>query len=143
METVKIMKEFAKEFGIAPSEVDKFMEKRFTPKTLDDVMSLPYDLQNHVKYISWLDEPLYSFMKEYYDGQRYETIEVDRVVDRLYDRIYDLIDSDEFDAEDVFEEGFDIDELRLDAKKKAELERYIGIAEHIITTKFGSVTMDW
>jgi hypothetical protein len=134
------LREFAKTKGINTKEVDEFLNQYNTPKTLSDVIDLPYDMQHHETYITWLSDPLKSFISdEMYDGQRYETIKVDSVVDCLYDRIYDLIDDNDIDIDEVGIENL----VTEDINKMEKLNELKAVAQHIIDIKFGSVVMDW
>ncbi|UGO47928.1 p22 protein [Bacillus phage vB_BanS_MrDarsey] len=136
-ETTKLLKDFAKEQGINVNEVDKFLTKRSTANTLDELLKVPEGLLNHVEYITWLGEPLKSFISNDMWNERHETISLDTVVDCLRDRIYDLID---VDLDEV-----DIKDLKIedDEESQKQLEKYQKIAQYIIDTKFGSVVYDW
>lgn len=136
MDTVELLKEFAKEQGIDVKEVDKFFKKWDSPKTINELLALPENLLNHVSYISYLDEPLKSFITDEMWCERYMTIELERVVDTLYDRIYNLV-NDDFDEDDI--ENLKID----DEEKQKELEELKVIVQYVIDTKFGSVVYDW
>lgn len=127
MNGIELLKEFAKEQGINQSEVDKFLSKWNNPKTLEELMQLPYDMLNHESYITWLGEPLKSFISNDMWNDRYETIELDTVVDILQDRIYDAEED-----EDISEE-----------EREKKLARYREIEKYIIDSKFGSVVYDW
>uniref|UniRef100_A0AB39C7C9 Uncharacterized protein n=1 Tax=Bacillus phage KoopaTroopa TaxID=3234046 RepID=A0AB39C7C9_9CAUD len=137
-ETTKLLKDFAKEQGINANEVDKFLTKRSTANTLDELLKVPEGLLNHVEYITWLGEPLKSFISNDMWNERHETISLDTVVDCLRDRIYDLID-------DVDLDEVDIQDLKIedDEESQKQLEKYQKIAQYIIDTKFGSVVYDW
>ncbi|UGO46171.1 hypothetical protein PQE74_gp088 [Bacillus phage vB_BanS_Chewbecca] len=136
-ETTKLLKDFAKEQGINVNEVDKFLTKRSTANTLDELLKVPEGLLNHVEYITWLGEPLKSFISNDMWNERYETISLDTVVDCLHDRICDLVD---VDLDEV-----DIQDLKIedDEESQKQLEKYQKIAQYIIDTKFGSVVYDW
>lgn len=142
MNGIELLKEFAKERGISEAEVNKFLSKWDNPKTLDDLMQLPHDMLNHESYITWLGEPLKSFICDDMWNDRYETIELDTVVDILLDRKCDLLSGivgDDVDFDDI-----DIDSLEIeDEEIKAKLKRYQEIEQYIIDTKFGSVVYDW
>ncbi|UUV46872.1 hypothetical protein [Bacillus phage vB_BanS-Thrax4] len=140
MDAIQLLKQFAEKQGIDVKEVDKFVKEVGTVKTLNDVVNLPHDMQKHVDYITYLQDPLKSFISdEMYDGQRYETIDVEQVIDILYDRMYYLLDDDDLDIEEVGFENLTTD----DEDKKKELEKLKAVGQHIIDIKFGSVTMDW
>lgn len=140
MDAIQLLKQFAEKQGIDVKEVDKFVKEISTVKTLNDVVNLPHDMQKHVDYITYLQDPLKSFISdEMYDGQRYETIDVEQVIDILYDRMYYLLDDDDLDIEEVGFENLTTD----DEDKKKELEKLKAVGQHIIDIKFGSVTMDW
>ena len=140
MDTVKLLKQFAREHGINHFEVDKFLEKFSNPKTLEDVINLPHDMQTHHNFISYVGEPLKSYiMNRIYDGNRYETLKVDSLVDYLYDSAYDLLDADNMDIDGV---GFENLQTSIEESKE-ELENLKAIAQHIVKTRFGSVVLDW
>jgi DNA-binding transcriptional MerR regulator len=127
MNGIELLKEFAKEQGIDVKEVDKFLSKWENPKTLEELMQLPHDMLNHESYITWLGEPLKSFICDDMWNDRYETIELDTVVDILQDRIYGVEEDDEISEE----------------KREKLLAKYKEIEQYIIDTKFGSVVYDW
>jgi len=142
MNTVELLKEFAKEQGINVAEVDKFLSKWNSPKTLDELLNLPKNLLNHVSYISYLDDPLKSFIGDEIWWERYMTIDLHRVVDVLLDRkwglVRDLVD------EDVHFDEIDFDALTIeDEEVKERLEELKEVEKHIINIKFGSVVYDW
>ena len=140
MDVIKMLELFAKEQGINKEEVKKFLDKFNNPKTLDDVVKLPYDLQNHYSFVVDVEEPLQSFiMDDWYDGQRYETLKVDRIVDCLYESVYDLLGDEIQDIDTI---GFE-NLTTTDESKVEELERLKVIAKCIIDTKFGSAEIDW
>ena len=142
MNTVELLKEFAKEQGINVAEVDKFLSKWNSPKTLDELLNLPKNLLNHVSYISYLDDPLKSFIGDEIWWERYMTIDLHRVVDVLLDRKWDLV-RDLVD-EDVHFDEIDFDALTIeDEEVKERLEELKEVEKHIINIKFGSVVYDW
>lgn len=140
MDATQLLKDFAKSQGIKSEEVDKFLKQFNDPKTLAEVVALPYDMQHHETYVTWLDEPLQSFiMDDWYDGGRYETLTVDGIVDYLCDRMYDLVYDDTDDLINI-----DIQTVTAkDEDSKEQLEYLKSIAQSIIDTKFGSVKIDW
>lgn len=121
MDRIKFLKSFAESQGIDLKEVDKFLAQWEEPMTLDDLLNTPDDALNHIDYISYLDEPIHTFITEEMWCERHQTVTLERVVNSLEDRIMDAIERDD---EEVLEE------LR-------EVEKCI------IETKFGSVVYDW
>lgn len=142
MNGIDLLKKFAESKGISEKEVHEFLREHNSPKTLDDVLALPHDLQKHEKYITWVGEPLQSFISDEMWCERYKTIKVDRIVECIYDRIYSLFDmeeDDDFDIDEIGIENVTID----DEENKEKLEYYKSVAKYIINTKFGSVIYDW
>lgn len=117
MDSTGLLKEFAKEKGIDEKEVDRFLARRQNPRTLEAVKQLPHDLLNHVRFISYLDECLQSFISYEMWCERYKTITLDDVLDKL--------------------------EPMLEEAEGEELEKLKEIESYIITSKFGSVVYDW
>ncbi|QIW89727.1 hypothetical protein PQE71_gp045 [Bacillus phage Izhevsk] len=142
MDAIQLLKQFAEKQGIDVKEVDKFVKEMSTANTLADVVKLPHDMQKHVDYITYLQDPLKSFIQEEMYNNRYETITVDEVIDILYDRTYYLLDADNELDLDIDEIGFE-NLTTDDEDKKKELEKLKAVGQHIIDIKFGSVTMDW
>lgn len=116
MDTVTILNEFAAAQGINKSEVDAFLSKYNSPKTLKDLSKLPTDMLEHISYITRLEEPLKSFIEEY-DNERYETIDLEEVIDWLEESKYDA-------GED-------------------QMKKFKAIEEQILKMNFGSVVYDW
>lgn len=119
MGVAEILQEFAKEHNINTSEVNKFLVKYNTPKTLEELLQIPTEMLNHSAYYVYLDEPLQEFIGERMGCERYQTVTLERVVDRLKDAKADA-EGDEDTLEEL-----------------AEVEQCI------IDTKFGSAVYDW
>jgi hypothetical protein len=142
MEVTELLKEFAKSQGINVKEVDKFLAQFNSPKNLDELLELPESMLEHVSYISWLGEPLKSFIQDEMWCERYMTIDLERVVDTLLDRKYDLargIVGDDVDFEDIDFENLEIE----DAETKEKLDDLLAVEKYIVDSKFGSVVYDW
>lgn len=138
-ETISLLNEFAQTHGIDVEEVSKFLSKYNNPQTLDELLAIPNSLLTHVKYITYIREPLKTFITDDMWMERYETVTVDTIVDCLYDRIYDLLDDDDLDIDDVGIQNLKVE----DEEKQKKLEYFQKIVKYIIETKFGSVVYDW
>lgn len=138
MNGIELLKKFAEENGISDSVVSKFLSKFNNPKTMDELLELPSDMLEHVSYISYLDEPLKSFIKDNMWCERYMVIDLERVLDCLYDSLYSVV-LDDVDIDDVGIENLEAK----DEESKSELKKLQKVAQYIIDTKFGSVVYDW
>lgn len=139
MDTIDLLHEFARTQDIAPEEVTAFLNSYEKPKTFEQIMDLPHDMQTHYTYISSVPEPLQSFISEELYCDRYETLSTDRVVDHLLDEIYSLLKEEHDDIEEV-----GIANLTTDVIADTEqLEKLKAIAQQVLDIKFGSVVMDW
>jgi len=121
--SVELLKEFAVSQGIDTKEVYKFLKKYDNPKTIDDLLAIPDNMRNHIDFITWVEDPLKSFLTDDMYCERRETIDLDCVLDILADREEYL---------DVEEDGYE-----------AKLKKYQTIRQYLIDTKFGSVIYDW
>lgn len=137
--SIELLRKFAHAQNIDSKEVNKFLAQYENPKTLDELTSLPESLLNHISFISYVKEPLKSFIKDEMWCERYMTIDLESVADCLYDRAYNLVDSDEVDINDIGIENLTTDNE--DAKE--ELKQLKSVAKHLVDIKFGSVVYDW
>jgi len=139
-ETTELLKDFAKSQGINVKEVDKFLSEYNSPKTLNDLQKVPEGLLEHINYITYVQQPLKSFISNEMWCDRNETVDLETVIDCLYDRVYDLLDEDDdFDLDEVGIENVKAD----DEEKREKLEEFQAIAKQLVDTKFGSVVYDW
>lgn len=139
MSVNKLLKEFAQLHNIDGKEVDKFLSKYDNPKTLNDLVNLPEEMRKNIDYITWVSEPLQSFISDEMWCERHMRHDLDEVIDCLYDRIYNLLDEDDLDIDDVGVENLTTD----DENKKEELEGYLAVAKCLVDSKFNSVVYDW
>lgn len=137
--SIELLKEFAKAQNIDLKEVDKFISQYGIPKTLGELVELPKALKEDVDYISYVGEPLKSFIQDEMWCERYMTIDVERVAECLADRIYELLDSEEIDVWEAEIASLTTD----DESKKDELEKLKEVSQYMLDTKFGSVVYDW
>lgn len=121
MYAVALLKKFAESKGIETKEVDKFLSDMSEPKTLDELSEMPTDMLNHIGSISWVEEPLKSYIKDEMYWERHMTITLDDIINSLED--------DRYNAEE-------------DGKPEllVELDK---IEKFVIESKFGSVVFDW
>lgn len=125
MDAITLLKEFAQSKGISEKEVREFLSKYDNPSTMEDLFKLPHDMLQHEPYLSWVKEPLQSFIADHIAYDRYETISLGQVVERMEDIKCDLEeDEDQKDNEEM-------------------LETLKEVEKQIISSKFGSVVYDW
>lgn len=122
MDTIDLLKEFAKEQGIDVKEVNKFLSKWDKPKTIEELLAIPDSMRNHIDFITWVEDPLKSFLTDDMYCERRETIDLDCVLDILADREAYLDEEDDYEA---------------------KLKHYQAIRQYLIDSKFGSVVYDW
>ena len=127
MDAITLLNEFAQSKGISEKEVREFLSKYDNPQTLEDLFKLPHDMLQHEKYISWVAEPLQTFISDHLAYDRHETIDLSQISDKFED----MIDN----AEDEY--GEDSEEYKQVLKEIDEVEKCI------IKNKFGSVVYDW
>lgn len=121
MNSVDLLKEFAKRHNIDNKEVEDFLKLMNEPKTIEELLELPYDMLNHYKYISYVEEPLREFIVGDGDNfEKYETITLE-VVNELLRKAYLSLQTDDTEL---------LSELR-------------EVHACIVKTKFGSVVYDW
>jgi hypothetical protein len=118
MNTVDLLKEFAKINNIENAKMYEFLRKYEYPKTIEELVNLPTDMLNHHRFFSRIDDPLQTFIRDKISKDRYETIDLKRVVSSLENYLCD----------------YDSESDRVYAK---EIENYL------IKSKFGSIVYDW
>lgn len=123
MDTVEMLKEFAKEHGINVKEVNKFLSKWDSPKTIDELLSMPDIMRNHIDFVTWVKDPLKSFLTDDMYCERREVIDLECVLEIIADR-EDYLDEEADDYEE-------------------KMKHYQEIRQYLIDTKFGSVVYDW
>lgn len=121
MDGIELLRAFAESQSIDSKEVDKFLAQWEEPTTLEDLLNTPYDALNHISYITYLDEPLHTFITDDMWCEKYETVSLERVAEFLKECIKEAIDEN--------------NEERLEELREVE--------KNIIETKFGSVEYDW
>lgn len=123
MNMVEAMKEFAKEHGIETYEVNKFLKRFKNPTTVEELMTFPHDMLEHVEYATYLNDTIQKFIDCEIPKNRYETVTLKRVVEELNYMKSQLDEEDE--------------DYEKDLKKIRKVE------EAVLDTKFGSVVWDW
>lgn len=141
MDTKDMLKAFALSQNINVKEVDKFLSQFENVKTLKELRKTPKSIREDIDYITWVKEPLKSFIEDEMWCERHMTIDLEDIVDCLYDRIYNLLDDENPDL-DIDEVG--VENLTTENEdNKEELEGFIAVAKSLVDQSFNSVVYDW
>lgn len=144
MNAIELLKEFAKEKGIDENEVDAFIEKRKrNPKTLNDIINMPYDLKTHYSDVFALPDTIRAFVDKEMDYiPRHKVVDTDRLVGVWCDRTDDIM-KDRY--EDLW--GYTLEKIEQiepeSEAKKEEMDFLKEVAKAIFSEKFGSFKNDW
>lgn len=138
----EVLQLFAKKNELNPSTVDDFLLEISDCKTLNDVLSLPYELQSHSDWMP--SEPIKSFvMENWFEPSRHMTIDVESLVEVISETASNLFyDNDEFDLLTLTKS--EIESLSTTGEPYIkQLQELKGVAIQIIDEKYGSSTLDW
>lgn len=129
MNSIDLLKAFAKEQGISLKEVDRFLEQFNKADSIKDLLKMPKDTLNHIHYISYISEPLRGFIEES-EYSRYETISLQDVAEKLLESMEYF--EDELNKGNISKENYE-----------EEIKPFKEIEKQILNEKFGSVVNDW
>jgi hypothetical protein len=127
---ISLLREFAKKEGIDLKRVDAFLRKFNNPQTLEELMELPDAMLKHFDYIGDVKDPLYSFIKEEFELNRREVLDLERIADSILDNKYYY--------ESKLEEG-----KMTENQVRLKLDKYDAVIKQLIEIKFGSIEYDW
>jgi len=137
-----LLKAFAEENGLDVQTVEVFMEKRNHPKTLDDIVDMPYDLKSHFSDVVELPSAISQYVKGYLHLSRNEVVESERLIEDWCDSVSFLnkeldVRLWDFTLEDIrnLKPELEKDQEKMDFLKK--------VGEEIFEVKFGSLKYDW